>query len=1819
MKLMSAGTVLILSLVLYGLSGTTYATDVPPGNLTVDQTWTALGSPYLITGDVTVLAGVTLTIQAGVSVLFEQGDVMAAGEDPTRSELRVSGTLITQGSNGNPVTFTSATVPGVAGDYYGVVALSGSVVTLDWTDIYYGTKTLHVKGSVATTATNGTYANCSTGVYVTSGSSILTGITVHTTSSFGVYSGIGTSITATSMLVYNTGAYGIYASDATLNLTQSIIRDNSSYGVYLSSASGTRTSSLSKNTIYYNSSGGCYFYQTGGTMTVTVQDNIIVNNGTYGLYKLGSATITATYNLVWNNATNYFNISPGTGSLSENPLFVNESVRNLGLTSRSPARFHASDGSDMGALAYAGDPTTVLAGHLYGDLTLTTVGSPYLAVGDVTVEPGVTLTIQPGVVVQCATSDLMEANMDVNRVEIRVLGDLQAYGTASNPILFESAAGSPAPGDWHSVQLLSSSIASSIDYLTVQHALYGIRSQAGSETLVQNTQVHLCSNSGLTIYGGTATYRSLLIHDNNTYGISISNASPTITDSQVFDNGSYGIHINNYFSTNTVTLLRNTVSYNTTTGISLNQSSGTLTVTVRDNIVSSNENYGIYASGSLTSDVTYNLVWGHSSNYLNISPGVGSLSENPLFIDAPNRNFGITSRSPARLHASDGGDLGALDYVGDPTTFLTGHLYEDLFLPLSGSPYIIIGDLIVEEPARLTIEPGSELRCATSDLMAAGLDTARVELRIYGTLVADGTTSNPISIGSGATVAAAGDWHSIQLYGTATSSFIDYVTVRDAIYGIRSQVEAGAVLQRSALVNCSNHGLLINGGALWCSELEISDNLSNGAYLSNASPTLTHCRVYDNNGYGIYIYHSGSGASNVTLTNNTVCHNATGGLSFNQTNGTLSGTIRDNIVTSNNSYGMYGSGSLSLSCTYNLVWDHTHNYSGVTAGIGSLRENPLYTDEVNRNLRITSNSPARLHASDGGDIGALPYINDATVGLQGHLYSNTVWTSSANPLLVLGDITIEPGITLTIESGAELRFPVQQDSMAAHEDTDRTELRVLGRLIVNGSKALPVRFQSAGSTPGDWHGIHLYATAQNSLLKQAIIEHAIYGIWSLADNSNSIVQGEVRSCSNHGVYITSGNALFDGVAVHDNNSYGIYSGSASPTYHNLVVYGNSSHGIYTYPSSGIHTVTILHSTIVANGLSGIRMDQGGGTQSMVIKSCVVTDNGNYGILNYNFPNVVTDYCDVWNNALGNYYNLSAGAHSISANPLFVDSALHNYHIPLESPAVDAGEPASPVTVDADGYPRPIDGNGDSIAVNDMGAYEFNPSANQWPVADAGPDQVVETEQTATFDGSGSFDPDGTIILYQWDFGDGATAEGQVAYHAFSGGTDRTVTLTVTDNNYATDVDTTFVKVNLPPVAAAGPDKYADPLEIVTFDGSASTDPDGEIIRYEWDFGDQATAQGQIVTHQYQNPGDYVFSLTVIDNDQSHNVDLGVAHIQGVVTATPSPSPTRTATWTPTLSPTVTATPTRTPTRTATRTPTTPPSATFTPTPTYAATSTPTQLPQGSLLLVEVLYDPSGSEPYAEWFELYNCTGSILYLDGFTLTDDALYPAGGTEGALRFEQGTVLQPYECLVIANRAADFQAVFGLLPHYQINQSATPIPVPLIPKVSGYGSFSLSNSGDEIGLFDLQNRLLDSCEWGPNAPIWAVDRHGLAGNGNSLERCPECTDTDYCSFDFVTHAGEGEPFVVCQLTPTVTPTPICINDGDVNGDGVWSAGDAQLAFSIAVGSYNPSYEEFCAADCNGDDVVSAGDAQTIFGVALGIGSCVDKAYSTSFAAPEK
>jgi serine protease len=137
---------------------------------------------------------------------------------------------------------------------------------------------------------------------------------------------------------------------------------------------------------------------------------------------------------------------------------------------------------------------------------------------------------------------------------------------------------------------------------------------------------------------------------------------------------------------------------------------------------------------------------------------------------------------------------------------------------------------------------------------------------------------------------------------------------------------------------------------------------------------------------------------------------------------------------------------------------------------------------------------------------------------------------------------------------------------------------------------------------------------------------------------------------------------------------------------------------------------IVNNTIVRNP-TGIRLDRRISAAAQTYRNNILYDNQiglevDFGIEAFNpvwehnlvFGNVV-DY-----DGIASQTGLSG---NISQDPLFVDE-MSDYHLRPESPAIDAGSASGAPAEDFDGTPRPLDGNGDSVAAFDIGAFESLP-------------------------------------------------------------------------------------------------------------------------------------------------------------------------------------------------------------------------------------------------------------------------------------------------------------------------------------------------------------------------------------------------------------------------------------------------------------------------------------------------------------------------------
>ncbi|MBN2083341.1 PKD domain-containing protein, partial [bacterium] len=167
---------------------------------------------------------------------------------------------------------------------------------------------------------------------------------------------------------------------------------------------------------------------------------------------------------------------------------------------------------------------------------------------------------------------------------------------------------------------------------------------------------------------------------------------------------------------------------------------------------------------------------------------------------------------------------------------------------------------------------------------------------------------------------------------------------------------------------------------------------------------------------------------------------------------------------------------------------------------------------------------------------------------------------------------------------------------------------------------------------------------------------------------------------------------------------------------------------------------------------------------------------------------------------------------------------------------------------------------------------------------------------------GSTDSDGTIVEYAWDWdGNGGYEEitlSAVHSHVFTASGSPAVIVGVKDDDGAWDTATVAIDVNAPPVAAltVTPEDGIDPGEPIYLYAAGSSDSDGSIADYEWDFDNDGTynetnndeddAQGlDNVILSPEDIGDYTVGLRVTDDDGATHATIADFTVHGWLVVT----------------------------------------------------------------------------------------------------------------------------------------------------------------------------------------------------------------------------------------------------------------------------------------------------------------------------------------------
>ena len=280
----------------------------------------------------------------------------------------------------------------------------------------------------------------------------------------------------------------------------------------------------------------------------------------------------------------------------------------------------------IGIVNVSGSGPTYVSGLISSDTTWTVADSPYIVTGSILVEEGVTLTIEPGVVVKFNSGKGM-----------RIDGELIARGTETESIVFTSNQSSPALGDWVNILFTDSSVDAVFDedgnylngsimqYCTVEYGGGGdnpVLKIVSSSPCIDHCIITNNGNSGIYVADGSVKITNNVINENSPEcgdentpeyggGIYISSGTVNISGNTISNNVAHGRFTHYigygggiYIGSGTVTITNNTISSNRassrwqdTPGYGGGIYIGGGTVTISNNSISDNEAHGHRSRG----------------------------------------------------------------------------------------------------------------------------------------------------------------------------------------------------------------------------------------------------------------------------------------------------------------------------------------------------------------------------------------------------------------------------------------------------------------------------------------------------------------------------------------------------------------------------------------------------------------------------------------------------------------------------------------------------------------------------------------------------------------------------------------------------------------------------------------------------------------------------------------------------------------------------------------------------------------------------------------------------------------------------------------------------------------------------------------------------------------------------------------------------------------------------------------------------------------------------------------------------------------------
>lgn len=1392
------------------------ATDVS-GAINADTTWTVAGSPWVMTSDVVVNSGFTLTVEPGAEIHGRSG-----------SRLTIRGSLAATGTEGQRIVFRGENQ--TPGAWEGILFDPSSQASVSYVTITDALEGLEISAPNRDVQTfdHLTISGFSRyGVELTGsrGSATFSHLDVDAASA-----NSGTAVRAVTQGVngaapikidhgwIRNARYGVYGQNSHFEFNNVIFSDNTDGVYHYASVDGTWRMVAEFCTFYGNTDAieqrrnTDYGNQTYVSLSYSLfgENSFVIRDGSHSNYRLSVAAYD--HNLEWNNA-GFSTVSvTRVSDLKYNALLADPENGDFEPTDRSPARYWGPDNPalTLGAVPHDGAETGPgVHGFHYTDIQFASLSQTEVT-GDMVIAPGTTVNFQPGAELVIAKGDLMAGGLDTGLVEVRVEGTLEADGTISRPVKFRSGEDTPERADWYGIVIPSNSEAFNVAQVDIGHARRGV-SLFDNDHIVAGSVIHDCSEAAIWVEDGTPEIEQVVardnadglyvinganvlvrdceFRDNDDEGVYLNNSSMTLTRSLVYANGDDGIEA--YMTqraTWSLVLDNVTLAHNGGDGLYKRRNtdySVNLSTTLRDTSVTHNGGYGVrdgsHSNYRLGWTCSNSNVWGNSNRWI-VNPSGTCDEYNPLYVNGDAGDYAPTRHSPLRHLGTAGGTSTTITHA--PRS-LTGNATDLTLGDNEGSAAIPLGfnfDFFGETYSQVYVSSNGFLSFTGEGLTEA----VPQELP---------TPAQPNGIVA-------------------------------AYWGDLDPSEDG-MISYEVLGNAPDREFVVEFNAV--------------PHAADANDLVTFQIVLDE---------------------------------------------RDDAI--------------EIHCT-SCPTDGNLHTQGVESGSGASHV-ARSTSRNNRNFSLT-NDGARFLVSDADDslVGAVPYGGITGPRLMGYLWEDFTFTEQGSPWTILGDVIVPDGVTVTFEPGAELETEVDADGMGGGRVSNRTEIRFLpGSAGVFPESGDPVVFRPDTDTPspGDWQGLH-FEDPDETKVQNVEVRYATTGIDLLGPRAAS-VEG-VLVLHHDSIGINAANITSDpdvdilaATVVGDGGGIGVNLNNADGDIRSSYI-THHARGIDVHlGTSRTASVYMINNTIVHHQY-GIEYGR--------------STNYNYRLTPYIYNNIIaantsaavrdashTNYRLSGQIRYNNFFDRDSLSNTtgtinnnITSDPLIEDDDWNTFprwwdgKVWANSLAINAGTDTAPnlPTRDLFGRARNFAGG------VDMGAYEHDPDANEEPRADGVETSlIVPRGEAFTVDGSAAFDPDGEIASAYWTFSDGTVRAGQSVEHTFAeDGANQWAYITVQDNEGAEDHALVNINVDIRPIADAGPDVFADEgdEEPVFFDGTLSTDPDGTVVSWLWNFGDGTPdSNEQSPRHNYLTAGQYIVTLTVTDNEGLTDTDTTVATIFGVV-------------------------------------------------------------------------------------------------------------------------------------------------------------------------------------------------------------------------------------------------------------------------------------------------------------------------------------------------